>query len=394
MRSVRSRWDASCRRARKRRGLTQEEAARLLQVARTTIVAIEKGERRIKAPELVRLAEAYGCQVGDFVRPRPAVEPFQVQFRAPLSLAGQADVEVQPSIALFEELCRNYLELEEITGTPLPSRYPPEYPVAGLRPNMAAEDFALRERNRLALGDGPLPVLRDILEQDLGLRVFYLDIKPSKYSEMYYYSDQLGGCIAINRQHPEDRRRWSLAHGYCHFLANRYTPVVAAPGSYRRLSEAERLADAFAANFLMPASGLKRRFADIVQATGKITPGDLLFLANYYGVSLEALVRRLEDIRLLRKGIWDKLRDSDFRVRETQAELGLPEIPMRDDELPRRYVYLAIQALDRGLISEGQLARFLRKDRIQTRQIAEAVRQGIGEWGASAGADLTQPVDL
>ena len=34
--------------ARERRGMKQEEAAKVIAVARTTIVAIEKGERRIR----------------------------------------------------------------------------------------------------------------------------------------------------------------------------------------------------------------------------------------------------------------------------------------------------------------------------------------------------------
>src|SRR6266851_5410926 len=40
--------------ARKRRGLTQEDAAKIIETARTTLVAIEKGERRIKPGELIK----------------------------------------------------------------------------------------------------------------------------------------------------------------------------------------------------------------------------------------------------------------------------------------------------------------------------------------------------
>ena len=63
--------------ARKNCGMTQEAAAVVLGVARTTITAIEKGERRIKAGELISLARAYGRQVNAFVRQRPQFESFQ-----------------------------------------------------------------------------------------------------------------------------------------------------------------------------------------------------------------------------------------------------------------------------------------------------------------------------
>ena len=61
--------------------MTQESAAKVINAARTTMVAIEKGERRLKATELIKLARAYGKSVSDFVRERPVVQPFSVQFR-------------------------------------------------------------------------------------------------------------------------------------------------------------------------------------------------------------------------------------------------------------------------------------------------------------------------
>ena len=69
--------------ARKHRGMTQEAAAEVLGVARTTITAIEKGERRIKAGELIKLARAYGRQVSDFVRQRPRIRVFPTPVSRP-----------------------------------------------------------------------------------------------------------------------------------------------------------------------------------------------------------------------------------------------------------------------------------------------------------------------
>ena len=40
------------RAARSRSGLTQEDVSRQLKMARTTLVAIEKGQRRVRADEL------------------------------------------------------------------------------------------------------------------------------------------------------------------------------------------------------------------------------------------------------------------------------------------------------------------------------------------------------
>ena len=68
--------------ARRARGLTQQEVADSLELARTTVTALEKGERRIRPDELISLAGLYGRQVSTFVGSR--VSPNQ---RPPRSLA-------------------------------------------------------------------------------------------------------------------------------------------------------------------------------------------------------------------------------------------------------------------------------------------------------------------
>ena len=235
--------------ARNKRGFTQAEAAKIIDAARTTLTAIEKGDRQIRAAELIKLAQAYGRQVSDFVRPRPQIGAIQPQFRGPYRPNLADEEKIKESVAKLEYLSRNYLELEQMTHTPLAYKYPPEYQIGHLPVEQAAAGIASEERNRLGLGDGPIPILRDILEQDVGLRIFYLPLQPSKFSAIYIYDHQVGGCIAINSYHPEERRRWSLAHDYAHFLVRRYKPRLFIEDGYQRLPEDERFADYFALHF-------------------------------------------------------------------------------------------------------------------------------------------------
>lgn len=360
--------------ARKKCGMTQADAAKVIDAARTTMVAIEKGERRIKPTELIKLARAYGRAVSEFVRPHLMVQPFEVQFRAAYRHSEEEEAQIEPVILRLEELCQHYLELEEIMDAPLPRNYPHEYEVTNMPIEAAAESIAIAERQRLGLGDGPIPLLRDILEQGVGLRIFYLEMPP-KYSEVYSYNERFGGCMAINANHPEERRRWSLAHGYLHFLVHRRKPVLDFEGQYQRVPESERLAEAYPKYFLMPTSGLLQRFNDMYRAHGKFTPTNLFTLAHYYGVSVEALVYRLEEMELLPSGTWDRLRDRGLKVRKVQQELGLNKIPQRTDMVPIHYQHLAIEALDQGLITEGRFADFLSVDRLEARRIAEALRE-------------------
>jgi Zn-dependent peptidase ImmA (M78 family) len=141
----------------------------------------------------------------------------------------------------------------------------------------------------------------------------------------------------------------------------------------------------------MPTSGLLKRFNDLYQTHGKFTPTNLFTLAHSYGVSIEALIYRLEEMELLPAGTWDRLRDRGLKVKKVQQELGLEDIQQRPDLLPIHYQYLAIEALEQGLITEGRFADFLGVDRLEARRLAEALREeASGMTEDTADLDLRQ----
>src|ERR1044071_5950672 len=224
----------------------------------------------------------------------------------------------------MQQLAEEYVELERLCGLPLTKAYQPIYETSGTMPEQAAEGVAAAERNRLGIGDGPISNLRERLETDVGLRIFYFGMPP-KVSGVFAYNDVLGGSIGINANHPRDRRNWSLAHEYGHFLTNRYRAEITFLSETKRQSAWERFADTFAENFLMPASGLNRRFTELHRSNpgGQITLAQLCTLADLYQVSVQALIIRLEKLRRLPAGIWDQLESEGFKPRRAQQILGL-----------------------------------------------------------------------
>lgn len=385
--------------ARKARGFTQQEAADHIGVARTTMIAIEKGERAIQPEELVRLAALYGRDLNELLRRQEPLADFSVQFRTSINQQGLDSAEVSEVITEFKRLSEDYLELEGLCKSPLPRRYPPVYEIGDVPAEQAAEDVATAERNRLGLGDGPIPNLRDVLENDVGIRIFCLRM-PSKIAALFGYTERVGGCIVLNASHPPERQRWSLAHEYAHFLTRRYQADVMVLTMYRRMPESERFADAFAKFFLMPFTGLSRRFNELKRARhGTITPADLVKLAHFYDVSFEALLRHIEAQRMLPAGTYEDLIDRGFKVREAQGLLQLSPNPAGCEMLPLRYQLLAAEAYQRELITEGQFARFLRLDRLSARELFESLSRNltlsdegnISEIGLELGEPIASP---
>jgi Zn-dependent peptidase ImmA (M78 family)/DNA-binding XRE family transcriptional regulator len=361
--------------ARKARGLTQQEVADLMHMARTTLVAVEKGERRLSPDELLRLAALYGRPVSELVARQTVIEGFVPQFRAVLREDFEADADLQKVTAELQRLAEDYVELERLCGWKSAKSYPPQYSTTNTQPEQVAEEIATAERNRLGIGDGPLSSLRERLETDVGLRLFYFDM-PSRISGLFVFNEALGGCAAINVRHPKDRRQWSLSHEYGHFLTSRYQPEVTFLVEKRRSSQRERLADGFAKYFLMPASGLNRRFSESNRASEEgITLAQVCTLADLYQVSLQAMILRLEELHRLPSGTWAKLEAQGLEVRRAQQLLDIDvNVPVKD-KLPRRYQRLAVMAYEKGELSEGQLARYLRTDRVSARLLREEMTQ-------------------
>ncbi|MCL4708322.1 XRE family transcriptional regulator [bacterium] len=382
--------------ARKARGLTQHEVAERLQIARTTLTAIEKGERLIRPDELITLAQLYQESLNRLLRQETTPEPLFVQFRG--SLAQANDHQVEQAIAEFQKLCEDYLYLETITASPLLRKYPPVYDLGKVNPVRRAEDIASAERNRLGLGDGNIANMRKLLENEVGIRIFGMPL-PSKIAGLFAYTERLGACIAVNTNHPRDRQLMSLLHEYGHFLTSRTKADVLILQAYSRVPATERFADAFARFFLMPAGGLQRRFHELKTLKhGKITPADLLALADLYSVSFQALLLRLEEIKLLPSGTYERLKQSGFQIRTAQDVLGIErKTGEAEIVLPYHYRALAVAAFNHEELSEGQLTQLLRTDRVSARVVVEAFmdREDIDDEGNMHSIvfnNLSQPV--
>src|SRR6266446_4405907 len=152
--------------ARKARGKTQEEVADFLECSRTTYITIEKGDRAAKSDEIIKLASFLGRKVHELVRPTEPVVDLQPHLRVVAAKMKGADEEtLGAAIDELQRFAEDYRDLEKLMNAPLRFNYPPE---VTLNPRIdaaeLAEGVALKERQRLGLGDQPVIYLRNTLE--------------------------------------------------------------------------------------------------------------------------------------------------------------------------------------------------------------------------------------
>ena len=366
--------------AREGAGLNQAKAASSINIARTTLVAIEQGQRRIRIDELQQLAKLYGTSVNALLRQEAILVDLAPRFR---KVIGTSDEAADDAASLLATLTKAEVELENLLGVKRSFDYPPERPLMPGDVRAQAEHDAIELRHRFGLGLAPVTDIVSFLEMEIGIRVYVRKLD-SKISGVFVYDDALGACILLNAKHPRERRAQSAAHEFGHFLSRRREPeVLHYSGS--ESSREERYANAFARAFLTPVRAVTQKFQELTAGADRLTRRHVILLAHFFGVSREAIVRRLEELGLVKPGTWDWFQ-ANAGITEEQAaqvlgDISSPDIAKADAERPMtlRLMLLSSEAYRRGLLSEGQLARLLQVDRIELRDMLDKADEEGGD---------------
>jgi Zn-dependent peptidase ImmA (M78 family) len=140
-------------------------------------------------------------------------------------------------------------------------------------------------------------------------------------------------------------------------------------------SREERYANAFGRAFFTPPRAVMQKFQEVTAGSNNLSRRHVIILSHFFGVSREAMVRRLEELRLVKEGIWDWFQANggitDEQVRQVLGDLQVPDAQKAEADRPTtlRLNLLAAEAYRKELLSEGQLARMLHLDRVELREI-------------------------
>jgi len=379
------------REARELASISQIEAAKALGLPRTAMTQVEAGKRNVSTMELVQLADLYRHPVNCFLQETEAVD--EDVFAALRRVAPGLDEvpEVRKAVDRCVLICREGVSLDALLGREERDG-PPTYgqPVPGTTGEAMAQGkrVAEHERRRLDLGGAPVAELVELLS-DQGIWVSTVEL-PDTMSGLFLFHPSIGMAILVNACHGPARQRFSLAHEYAHALLDRDrgAGVSSTDNSNERV---EQRANAFAAAFLLPDTGLDEemrllgkdqpsRTNQIVfdVATGGVIQGqlrpaphsqtigfhDVARIAHRFGVSYHAAVYRLRSRRHVTQQESGRLLSPECRKAGRDY---LRALDMFDDlegpvtagsgtrELRKRVAHLAMEAYRLGEISQGRL---------------------------------------
>lgn len=280
------------KRARQRLRLSQTTVGQEIGLPRQAISALEAGRREITVHQLVKLANLYRLQVESFFRqqqalsdqtPLPHVERRRNQSKTESTLDAFDRNEIQGFIQ----------DLRAAGGSGV-GRAPRNSAKPRTLQPLAAT--AAEVRRAADLSSPPVNVYKAL--SCLGMRVRMTTLHSISGAFIPGGDDWPPGVL-INSDQPSDRQRYSAAHELGHYVlihSEKGGEEIISPLG-RRFSPKEVEADAFAAEFLMPATMILTELRQLKAKEG--LEEQVYRLADRFLISYQAMIYRLTHLGLI-----------------------------------------------------------------------------------------------
>jgi len=333
---------------RKRLNLTQKDLAVQMGFnSPETLSQIERGERELKAVELVQLAKFLSVNLNDLL----SIESFHEKPVVLWRKSPETDREIKES--KFIKHCEDYAMLEELSG----SRTAEQFPQKRVGPDDISYEMARRLaseiRREFNLGDRPARELIKILEEGFGVKIWYFEMEEGSAASTI---GPFGPAILMNLNEAPWRRNYNFAHEIFHLITwSSFPPslIKKKPDLWDML---EKIANVFASCILLPSDVVTVEFEKNIDKKS-ITYIDLIGMARKFDVSTEALFFSLLNLKLLDKNTVDNILKNQL-FREIDRSTMAPSW-WRPPEFPERFVRLAFVAYKKGRLSKAKLAEML-----------------------------------
>lgn len=330
-------------------GLSQQALADKIGLERTMISKLEKGDRRIDAVELTRIARALDYPLSHFLHPVPEVVSRRVAI-ADSSEVGDsvAARSAYRTEALLSEWLRDVRQLIRAGVLhPQPIRRCPGRVTDAEEAGRAARWL----REELALGEEPIDSVADVCER----AGQFVTVVPLPSDGASLVDGEIAVAVVGAQQDP-GRRRSTAAHELGHLvLGDEFSSDL---GVHASRGEREQAVEVFAAEFLLPRSRM-RTVAEEDDAPARRHA--LVRLAAVYRVSWSLAVAQLR-----RTGMVDPDELRALRVRrptdvEFRDALGWkPQPDLASVRVPPRYASAVVAALRAEQITPARAVELMR----------------------------------
>jgi transcriptional regulator with XRE-family HTH domain len=313
---------ARLRMIRERLGFSQDDVARLTGQPRPVVSNWETGVRRPNSHQLDKLAKIYRTSLDELLGGRSQPKPdFQgLMFRdAGDRLDAKGRFEIQRFLAFLDA----YGDLLEALDEPPGLSHSPFALHEGF---MSKEDGRRRAEDARAyfrLGPGPITSL-DSVADVAGITVYRAPLGSEllgTVSGAFLPDDRVGFSILINGETTPGRQQFTLAHEIAHALFHGDRLYM---NFFGRRERAERFANTFAGEFLVPTHHL-RATVEALGVSKLSDPETVVHLQRYYRVSYDMMLVRLSQANLIMPD--DILRLREIRPVNLAARLGYSTEP-------------------------------------------------------------------
>lgn len=374
------------RRLREAAGLRAADLAGALGVDASAVSNLEHGRRSVRADELGIIADFLG------VSQLAILEPDSLLGRLPVAHRTNGDETAsQDSTMRLTALAELHQVLAD-GGHPAPSctHEPPSQGSKWLQHANALADWAQQQMAPAASHEDRLSELATSIEAKLCIDVMVeslgedaplgLSITDSEFSFILVNADQL-----------RSRALFTLAHELGHVLNSDGTTIII-DRDLRARSDEERLANAFAAAFLMPEPEIR----ETIDQYGRGAESLARMLVGF-GVSYETLIYRLHNLGIINAEGRDRLRrirwasliehlDNDDLARNLLAARGAKPERRPPTLLTIRCMHGALD----GTVGAGPLARLLDVD---VDDMIETLNSTGPETAQAIDSDYSAPED-
>jgi Zn-dependent peptidase ImmA (M78 family)/DNA-binding XRE family transcriptional regulator len=360
--------------ARESIGASLEEAARRAAVSTDRVEAWERGDAEPTVAKLRALAKLYQRSLAVFFLPEPPDD-----FDAMRDFRRLPGVEDHSWSRALHKVFRRALEQQDVALELLDLEgEEPEVRLPEATVDEDPEDAAVRARSALGVTLAqqfawrqPEEALAGWIEAVERLGVFVLRSSDVPKAEMRGFSLPSGSIpvIVVNALDWPRGQVFTLAHEFVHLMLRQgglCDLLEPESGSARRV---ETFCNAAAGALLMPAASFLDN--EVVGPSGTRDWDDevLSQLSRRYGVSQEAVLRRLVTLRRATWELYLERREAYLDAYAEQRELertrrrespgGPPPYRMAVRDRGRPYVELVLDAYQRDAISPSSLSRFL-----------------------------------